>query len=162
LAANVTKDVDEDQRLERQWEKVQVAEFLRLVQDNQRILDTSLAEDQALRQQRHRLREAKLAQLTGLPVRSDPIPFLAESAMGDIKIDSPETHNHYPQTPSVSPTGLITKAALATALAAAAGLGGWSLNQFLSKPPAPASTHTETWEGLRLELVGPDGTPSKP
>src|SRR3990167_10801091 len=104
LLANEMADLDKSQHLARDASKIQMADYLRLMQDNQRLLDTTIAEDRAIRQQRHRFREAQLAQMTGLPVSSAPIDFGPPPWGEDmaISIDSPVTTNHYHPAPAPS------------------------------------------------------------
>lgn len=161
LLQNEMQDVDQQQALERQWLKVRMANHIRLMQDNQRVLDTSTAEDRALRQQRHRMREYQMDRM-GVP-GSTTLKF-PEDEMGEIKIDSPVTTNHYhvpPTAPPPSPgvPGWMTAALVGTTLLAAA-LGGSYLNSLLNKPvpaPAPVNTKVESHEGFLLELVPDKG-----
>ena len=155
LLANEMEDVDQAQRLERQWLKLQTADHARLMADNQQVLDTAVAADRALRHQQHRLREWQLAQ-QGVGGNTD-LTF-PEADMGDIKIDSPtEIHHHYPTPPSERKpsTGLspLVKAGLLAAGLAAASAGGFGLNALLNRPtPAPINTKVETREGFLLDL----------
>lgn len=160
LLVNEMRDVDQQETLERQWLKVRMANHLRLMNDNQRVLDTSVAEDRALRAQRHRMREYQMDRM-GVP-GSTSLAFPKDDEMGEIKIDSPVTTNHYHAPPPAPPAGVpgwMTAALVGTTLLAAA-LGGSYLNSLLNKPaapPAPVNTKVESHEGFLLELVPDKG-----
>lgn len=159
LLRNEIADTDQSQALERLWIKVRMANHLRMMQDNQRVLDTSVAEDRAVRAQRHRMREYQMDRM-GVPGNTT-LEFPKEDEMGDIKIDSPDTHNHYyPQPPCAPGKAPWIAAGLATVVAAA--LGGSLLGGLWNKPPppaAPVNTTVEKTEGFRLRLVPPEKAP---
>ena len=156
LLANEIMDLDAEQKLERQWLKVRMADHLRLMQDNSRVLDMTAADDQALRRQRHEVRNVELVRYGGQPV---PYPESARGSddMGTIQIDSPVIHHHYPPAPPPVPRapGWMKAAVAGTALAAAV-LGSSYLTTLLNRPapqpPAPINTKVETREGFLLDL----------
>lgn len=136
------------------WLKIRMANFLRLMQDNQKVLDTTNAEDRALRSQRHRLREAQTTRMAGGAGIQYP-----EDDMGGILIDSPTNHHYHQQPQPQQPfIGTLGKTLLAGALALGAGGIGYLANAFLNKPAAPAvtqptNTTTTNREGFLIELI---------
>jgi hypothetical protein len=149
--------------------KVHMANFLRLMQDNQRVLNTSTADDRALRQQRHRFREGQMASQSSQPP-GQPLEFPAGDEMGDIRIDSPQTvHHNYPAPPPAQATApapkqqMSTLGAVALTAAAIGGLGAAGLGGYMAAKPAaptpaavqPTNTTTSTTnrEGFLIELV---------
>ena len=156
LLANEMQDVDQLEAISRQTQKLEAANTARLMLDNQQVLDTSTAEDRALRQQRHRFRELQLRKMQA-ELDGSRINF-PEDNMGDINIDSPtEVHHHYPAPPSTG-LGTAAKAALATAAILAGTLGGAGLGYLLMpKPVAPVNTTIEKHEGFDIRLVEPNG-----
>lgn len=143
------------ERLQEQWLKVRMADHLRLMEDNQRVLDTATADDQALRRQRHAFRNLELQQLGGAPA-DGPAFAAAEDDMG-ISIDSPVSTNHYyPPPPPARPSAAPWVAAgLATVVAAA--LGGSYLGSLWNRPAPPANTRIENTEGFLIELQQANG-----
>lgn len=143
-----------DQNLGATWLKVRMADHLRRMADNQRILNTSTEEDRALRQQRHRFREAQLQKMVP---QCQPLEFPKDDDM-QINVDSPKViHHHHPPPPSppeqAKPVpGLLSKA-LPWLLAGALGLGGVAAGYFL--PRVGVSTSTTNREGFLIELVEP-------
>ena len=138
---NLYERVKEEQHQYVDWLKILKANFLRLMQDNQRLLNTSSAEDRALRQQRHRFREQQMAKTQD----AKAIDFPSEE-MGDIRIDSPDEHHHYPQA---SAKNQLLPWILAASLAA--GGVGYGLSQLGNKTPPGTTTNTKT--GFLIELV---------
>ena len=155
LLQNEIADSDQSEKLEREWLKVRMANHVRLVQDNQRVLDTSVAEDRAVRQQRHRMREHQMNQM-GVP-GSTSLKF-PEDDMA-ISIDSPVSTNHYYPPQPVTRSGVAPWIATGLATVIAAGLGGSYLGSLLNRPTptAPVNTRTESHEGFILELVPGNG-----
>ena len=160
------QDIDKAQKLQRQWMKLQMADHVLLMQDNQQVLATSTAADRALRQQHHRLRETQLKSMT----ESQKGLEFPDDSMGDIRIDSPqEIHHHYP-TPSLPATppqlpatppqqssavpGLLGRL-LPWVMAGALGVGGAGA-AWLLKPTDGANTSTTTRSGFLLKLVEPE------
>lgn len=161
LLANEMEDTDQAEKIDRQAQKLRLADNARLMQDNQQILDTSVAEDRALRQQRHRFREMQLRKMEA-EANGSRIRFPEGGDMGDIKIDSPtEIHHHHAPPPSSPGMGTGAKVALATAAILAGTLGGAGLGYLLTpkpeKPLAPVNTTVEKTEGFRIKLVEPNG-----
>lgn len=145
------------------WNKVRMLDHIRLMDDNQRLLDTALVAERAQRQQQHELRQSQMEQAQQVvqpeakSMLAKPLEFPAD-ALSTYKIDSPDTtHNYYtaPPAPPSAPTAqpnkvsrmwpLVAGAALATAGLgglAAAGLGG-----YLLRPPSQGTTTTATQPG---------------
>lgn len=142
------------QDMANKWLKARLADHLRLMKDNQKILDTTASEDRALRDQRHRLREHQLGRVTG---QQGGIQY-PEDSMGDILIDSPRTENHhYPAPAQQQPfIGTLGKTLLAGALTLGAGSAGYLANAWLNKPaqqPTVTNTTTTSKEGFLIELI---------
>ena len=154
LLDNDIEEGDRQEQLQETWLQIRMANNLRLAQDNQRLLDTTAAEDRALRQQRHRLREFKLRQM-GVPGDTS-LEYPPEEAMGDINVNSPETHNHYHPQP-VKREAPWLKAALGVTTLAAAVLGGGLAATALQRPQSasPVNTTVESRDGFLIEF--PDG-----
>jgi hypothetical protein len=123
-------------------QKLQLADSMRLLKDNQHTLDTINAADRAYRQQQHRMRESELSR-NGVK-GSTPLNFADD--MGDIRIDSPSYV--YPQAPH---NGLARTAAVLAALAIG-GAGTVAAMKWLT-PSAKAPSNTSTTNGFVLELV---------
>lgn len=106
--------------------KMKLASTGRLMQDNQRLLDTTAKDTQLLRDQRRRAREAQMEKQ--FPTVAQPVPDAPPSdPMGDINIDSPSNvHHHYPQIKSG-----LSKLAVA-AITAGSILGGIGAMKLLS------------------------------
>jgi len=144
------------ERLAETWLKIRMANHLRLMQDNQRLLDTSLAEDRALRQQRHRFRERQLEHMAG-----QSLQFPDEATMGDIRIDSPTIHHHHAAQAARSLGSRLLPWLAALGIGAGAlGILGVATGLFDRKsaaaptaPTSPSNTTIEKREGFLLELV---------
>jgi hypothetical protein len=87
--------------------KLDLADQARLIQDNARTLQTTVASDKALRQQTLQLRQAQLTKTLaelGQDQPEAPVAPAPEDDMGDINIDSPTTvHYHYAASPAPVP-----------------------------------------------------------
>lgn len=131
-------------------QKIQQANFLRMMQDNQRVLNTSLAEDRALRQNRMRVRDKLTENITG----AQPIAFPDDDDMGEIRIDSPnQIHHHYPAPPTSPPAGglgSLAKLGIGAALALGSGGLGVGVASLLNRPAIPAAINSATGTGVEL------------
>lgn len=101
-----------------QWAKIHIADYARLMMDNQKTLNMSADSETKLRDFQNRQREhlgKRLNQVGGEPMASSEEPM-------EVKIDSPTiTHNH--AAPAPTPPGMSPFAKAAVAGVAAAGLG---------------------------------------
>ncbi len=162
--AELLQELDASSTLENRRAKLHLANLARMMADNQQVLNTTTTDDRALRQQRHRFREAQLANFIGT---AQPLTF-PEDNMGDILIDSPTTHNYVAPTPPAAALppaskaqSLLSKAA-PWLLGAAGGLSlaglGAAGASLLSSPPAnPPSVNktVNTTSGFLIELMQP-------
>ena len=149
------------------WQKVQVMDFLRLSQDNQRILNTTLATDRAYRNLKFKgiqqmAEEGSKPKEEGSPdAKPEEIQYPENEGNVEYRIDSPNQVYHYysPPTSSATPASPEVPSMLAKVLpwilgplvgAAGAGLGAWALN----KPtPNPVNVNTTQGLGYKVDLV---------
>lgn len=132
------------------WSKVRLADHLRLMKDNQRILDQTAAQDQTLRRQRSAFREAMAAKMNVQPTSNVPEPPADD--MGDINIDSPTHHHHYAARAAAAAPSLAARLA-PWLLGPAIGGSLVGLGAYLSRSPV---TPTAPHDDLRWRLVIPD------
>lgn len=157
--------------------QVNLADYLRLMADNQRVLQITAATSQTHSQQALQLRQAQLNKaLADLgqpsPPQPAPEPPMPSDEMGNILVDSPTTTNHnYPAPPAppapVTPpaTGLSTAAKLALAGAmlgtgGAGALGAYLLNRPATPIVAPIAPPTTDPGALKITVTNP--TPPGP
>ncbi len=126
------------------WDQINQADYLRLMQDRDRLLNLTAASNREYRQQGLQARQQQLqAALTSQPESGATMP---EDDMGDIIQDSPVTVNHnYPPAPASPPaprapaSSLPTTALVATLAALAAGAGVYGLTKG-TNPAVPPTT----------------------
>lgn len=163
------------------WGKLKQLEFLRLMRDNQRTLDTTAKDNQGYRQQVAQMRGAQNgAAVDGIGATpSAAADSAATDDMGDFhaSIDSPITNNYYQQPggspPAATPApngpgvlGTLGKVLLGGALTAGGVAGGYLLNKpaptaATAPDPAagsPAPVNTSVTNGFDLQLLPPDST----
>jgi len=139
--------------------KVQLADSLRLMADNQRTLNRTNADDQRRRDLHARIEEAEATK------KMNGIASAPQKPTGDedmqILVDSPTTvHHNYPPpkteaTPEPKkPAGTLAKAALAAALLGTGAGGGvavpWALGLFNQQPP-PVETPVDSLQQIVVE-----------
>lgn len=137
--------------------KVEVADHLRLLADNQKDLDIVNAADRRGRDLTARVEEAQARkQFPDLAAPSPP----PEADEVKINVDSPTTVNHnYPQTAvprktPKRPSGLVMAASMAGLFIGGGGVGA-SVAMLLSPKPPPVVDTTDKDTQFELRLVPP-------